>query len=484
MNAPPPDDAPLLAPPLTRRAGLTLTEQLFRHWAERIRSRLMPSGAKLPSVREAAKRHGISPHTVVAAYDQLLAQGLIEARHQRGFFVRELQRPDACPPGSAPHTPSSTTPPPLVPVDAATLVRSMLLRPGERASPGMGILPPEWLDAPMLSAALRRVMQGERFAPLALRYGEPAGDRHLREALAAKLGDWGIAATAAQIVTTTGATHALDVVSRTLLQAGDAVMVDDPGWAVEFARLTHMGIRILPVPRGPQGPDLSVMQRWIDTAAPKMYATVSVLHNPTGALLSLGAAHQVLKLAEAHNFMIVEDDTYAYLAPGHAPRMAALDGLQRTIYVSGFSKILTPAWRVGFVAGPMRWIERFIDTKVLSTLSTPALLEQAVAECLEHGQLRRHAQRVTERLDAARNRTIQLALDAGAVFMAQPQGLFGWIDVGQDTDALAQRLLDEGWLLAPGSLFHAPRRPTTVMRINFATSQDAQFWRALKNLRR
>ena len=199
--------------------------------------------------------------------------------------------------------------------------------------------------------------------------------------------------------------------------------------------------------------------------------------------LSLAAAHQVLKLAEACDFTIVEDDTYAHLAPAHAPRLAALDGLQRTLYVSGFSKILTPGWRVGYVAAPARHVERIVDAKLLATLTTPGLLEQAVALCLEQGTLRRHAERVRVLLEAARARSVRLALDAGCRFVAPPQGLFGWIDVGVDTDRLAQSMLDDGWLLAPGSLFHARPRPTTMMRINFASTQDARFWRALEEAR-
>ena len=135
-----------------------------------------------------------------------------------------------------------------------------------------------------------------------------------------------------QIVTTIGATQALDVVTRTLLRAGDAVLVDEPGWAVEYARLAALGMRVLPVPRGEDGPDLArdaAADR--GATAPRLYVTVSVLHNPTGASLSLHRAHQLLRLAEAHDLHIVEDDTYAHLAPAHLPRLAALDGLQRTL---------------------------------------------------------------------------------------------------------------------------------------------------------
>ena len=126
----------------------------------------------------------------------------------------------------------------------------------------MGTLPETWLDRALLDRALRRALALSTQSSEALRYGDPAGDESLRQALARRLGgDLGIAASARQIVTTLGATHALDVVSRTLLQPGDAVLVDEPGWAVEFARLTRQGMRLLPVPRGPDGPDLAVMAR-------------------------------------------------------------------------------------------------------------------------------------------------------------------------------------------------------------------------------
>ncbi|MFO1339947.1 MAG: PLP-dependent aminotransferase family protein [Burkholderiaceae bacterium] len=467
---------------LTRAAGATLTEQLAAQFGERIRQRLLAPGARLPSVRECARRHGVSPHTVVAAYDQLLAQGLVEARRQRGFFVREPARgPAAAGRGAAkPATAAAAAAPAarVAPVDATALIRGMFHSAQQRPAPGLGTLPPDWLDLPLLASALRRVLaHGD--AALALQYGQPAGDSRLREALATKLADFGVRAPAAQIVTATGATQALDIVSRALLAPGDAVLVDEPGWAVEYARLTQLGMRLLPVPRGADGPDLAVMAALAREHRPRLYVTVSVLHNPTGHSLGLGQAHQVLKLAEAHDFRIVEDDTYAHLAPAHLPRLAALDGLHRTLYVSGFSKILTPSWRVGYVAAPPELVERLIDVKLLSTLTTPAVLEQAVAHCLEQGSLRRHAERVVARLDAARHRVVQLAQAHGCRFVAPPQGLFGWVDTGVDTEPLAQALLDHGWLLAPGHLFHATRRPSTLMRINFATSQDARFWRQL-----
>lgn len=467
-----PPDTPVSPSALSRGADTTLTEQLSARFSERIRQRLLAPGTRLPSVRECARRHGVSAYTVVAAYDQLQAQGLVEARRQRGFYVRE-------PAPEPPRPDAPKAPPAPLPISATTLMRGMFQPPGTQPMPGLGTLPVEWLDLPMLAAALRRVTSGTQLAPLALQYGSPAGDLRLRRALATRLADHGVVATPEQIVTTVGATHGLDVVTRTLVRAGDSVLVDEPGWSVEYARLAALGLRVLPVPRGEDGPDLAVMERLIEAHRPRLYVTVSVLHNPTGASLSLVHAHRLLKLAQAHDLHIVEDDSYAHLAPAHLPRMAALDALERTIYVSGFSKILAPNWRVGFIAAPPALVDRFVDTKLLSTLTTPSLTEQALAHCLEHGLLRRHAERVTAKLDAARARSVKLAEAHGCRFAAPPRGLFGWVDVGVDTERLARVMIEDGWLLAPGALFHATPRPTSLMRINFATTQDTRFWRAL-----
>lgn len=456
---------------LMKTANQSLTEQLAERYADRIRQRLLVPGARLPSVRACAAQHGVSPSTVVAAYDLLLAQGLVQAQRQRGFFVREPIAPRSEPRHAAPAAPAQG------PINATALIRGMFHRVSDKPQPGMGVFPPDWLESTFMPAAVRRVASTRALNETSLSYGEPRGDEGLRRVLAQKLAAISVPVDPAQIITTVGATHALDIVSRTLLRPGDPVMVEEPGWAVEFARLAALGMRILTVPRGPDGPDLAVMERLAEAHRPKLFVSVSVLHNPTGYSLSPGVAHRLLQLAQQHNFHIVEDDTYSHLAPEHSTRLSALDGLQCTIYVSGFAKILAPNWRIGFLAAPPGLLEPLLDTKLLSTLTTPALLEKALAHCIEQGQLRRHAERVRTRLDAARTRSVKLALGAGCRFASEPMGLFGWVDTGVDTDALAQRLLDDGYLIAPGAIFHAARTPSTLMRINFATTQDATFWR-------
>jgi DNA-binding transcriptional MocR family regulator len=477
---------------LMKASSQSLTEQLADRFAERIRNRLLAPGARLPSVRQCAEQQGVSPSTVVAAYDQLLAQGLVEARKNRGFFVREAasgrSEEEAAPPVSGASPAALSTAHWLVgrrgpgPVNATSLIRGMFHKVSDKPQPGMGVFPPDWLESTFMPAAIRKVTGTRALHDFSSQYGEPLGDSGLRRSLSNKLGVLNVPAAPDQIITSVGATHALDIVSRTLLRPGDPVMVEEPGWAVEFARLTALGMRLLPVPRRADGPDLEVMAQYCAAHKPKLYVSVSVFHNPTSYCLSPGSAHRILQLANQHDFHIVEDDTYSHIAPVHATRLCALDGLQRTIYVGGFAKILAPNWRIGFMAAPTGLVEQLLDTKLLSTLTTPALMEKALALCIDQGQLRRHCERIRTRLDVARSRSVKLALNAGCRFAAEPAGLFGWVDTGVDTDTLAQRMLDEGYLLAPGALFHAERKPSTLMRINFATTQDAAFWKKFAEL--
>jgi DNA-binding transcriptional MocR family regulator len=483
---------------LTKSTAFTLAEQLSSRFAVRINSRLLAPGARLPSVRQCALQQQVSPSTVVAAYDLLLASGLVEARKNRGFFVRESSlnntsknRSNSTIAGvfiasnainNVTNTKTETVPNKIVnPANAAMLIRGMFHQTNDKPQPGMGVFPPDWLAASFVNSAVRKVTSGVALRQFSFQYGEPKGDAGLRRSLSNKLADLNITAPIEQIITTVGATHALDIVSRTLLKAGDTVMVEEPGWAIEFARLQMLGLRILPVPRGPQGPDLAVMAQYCEAYKntehkPKLFVSVSVLHNPTGYSLSPASAHSILKLANQYDFHIVEDDTYSHIAPAHATRLSALDGLQRTIYVSGFAKILAPNWRVGYLAAPTDLVERLLDTKLLGSLTTPSLLEKAVSWCIDQGQLRRHAERIRTQLDAARGRALKLALTHGCTLAAEPAGLFGWVDTGVDTEALAQRMLDHGYLIAPGALFYADRKPSTLMRINFATTQNAEFW--------
>lgn len=453
-------------------------EDLAQRLAQRIEQRLLLPGSRLPSVRAGAKQHGISPSTLVAAYDRLQALGLIEASPKRGFFVRE-PRATGAPRQAAVSARAALQPPPF---DSLTLMRG-LMSSGDKPTSAHGTLPPDWLDAAPLRQAMRQAL-AEPESRLLLGYGDPQGDALLREQLAEQQAGFGIPCLPEQILVTGGATQALDLVAQTLAQPGDAVLVDDPGWPIDFARLAQLGLRALPVPRGAQGPDLAVLAQRMQQHRPRLYLTVNVLHNPTGHSLSLAQAHELLRIAEAGHCLVVEDDTYWGFAPANLPRLAALDGLRRTLRISGFSKLIGAGLRVGYLAGPSALVERLTERKLVQQLASPALNERALARLLQRGWLRRHMERVNERLAGARARCQRHAEAAGCRFALPPAGLFGWLDAGVDSQRLAQRLAEQGLRIAAEPLFSPTRRAGPHLRVNFAASLEPAFWRALEQARR
>ena len=163
---------------LMKAAALSLTEQLAARFAERIRDRLLAPGARLPSVRQCAQQQSVSPSTVVAAYDRLLAQGLVEARKNRGFFVRERAvaldqySVGAMSSVATPIRPAGA-PAPHAPVNAAALIRGMFHGSGDKPQPGMGVFPPHWLETTFMPAAVRKVTGTRALQEFSLQYGEP-----------------------------------------------------------------------------------------------------------------------------------------------------------------------------------------------------------------------------------------------------------------------------------------------------------------------
>jgi DNA-binding transcriptional MocR family regulator len=439
--------------------------------AGRVEERLLRPGARMPSIRRFAASHGVSPFTVVASYDRLVAQGYLESRRGAGFFVRERQP-------AALRAPAQVAAPPAA-LDIAWLVRSMFRQAPLGLAPGSGTLPADWLDGPALANALRALSRQN--ADGLLNYGTPQGFLPLRQQLQLKLAELDIGAAPEQLVTTQGVTQALDLIAREFCQPGDTVLVDDPAWFLMFGSFAAMGMKVLGVPRLADGPDLAALERLATLHRPRLFVINSVLHNPSSSSISAAKAFQVLRLAEQHDFLVVEDDIYCDLHPGGATRLAALDGLQRVLYLGGFSKSMAANLRVGFIATSRERASLLADRKMLATLSTSDLGERLVYKILGEGHYRKHLDRIRTRLDAARPGVLRRLETLGLRVDPAPRaGMFVWVDAGVDTSVLAARAMGQDVLLAPGSLFSPSQQPSTWMRLNLAALQDPAVWRLLE----
>jgi len=466
---------------LTRGSGESLIDQIVRSVSARIDDKVLRSGARMPSIRQFAATHGVSAFTVVASYDKLVAKGYVESRRGAGFFVRErspLNLGDRSASQPAPQGEHQQKP-----LDVVWLIRNMFRQTPMQPVPGSGLLPSEWLDGPMIANALREISRHGGSA--LLNYGTPQGFLPLRQQLQLKLGELEIDAAPEQIVTTVGVTQALDLVAREFTRPGDTIFVDDPAWFLMFGSFAALGAKVIGIPRLADGPDIAQLAAMAALHKPKLYVINSVLHNPTSTSLSAPKAFQVLRIAEEHGFTIVEDDIYCDLHPGSAvqpaTRLAALDQLQRVIYLGGFSKSMSANLRVGFIATSPEWAQRLCDRKMLATLTTSDIGERVVYKILSEGLYRKHVDRMRAKLDAVRAKTVRRMEAVGlTVDLAPPAGMFVWVDAGRNTNVLTERAMAEGLLFAPGSLFSPSQLPSTRMRLNVATMQEPTVWAFLE----
>ena len=464
---------------LSRESGEALPDQIVRSIAARIDDRQLRAGARMPSIRSFAASHGVSPFTVVAGYDKLVAQGYLESRRGAGFFVRERSVLNAsikqAPTAAAAETRS---------LDVVWLIRNMFRQSPAQPSSAAGVLPADWLDGPGIASALRAVSRQN--CSLLLTYGTPQGYAPLRQQLQRKLAALEIDAAPEQILTTLGATQALDLVAREFCRPGDTVFVDDPAWFLMFGSFAALGLHVVGIPRLADGPDLARLAELAVAHKPRLYVINSVLHNPTSTTLSAAKAFQLLRIAEQHDIVVVEDDIYCDLHPGPAvqpvTRLAALDQLRRVIYLGGFSKSLAANLRVGFIATSCDYAQRLADRKMLSTLTTSDLGERVVYKILSEGLYRKHLERIRARLDAVRPGVLRRIEALGMKMVPPNAGMFAWVDAGRDTNVLAAQAMEQGLLLAPGSLFSPSQLPSTMMRLNIASMDDAALWRFLERV--
>jgi DNA-binding transcriptional MocR family regulator len=459
---------------LSRTSSESLSEQIVRVVAARIDDKVLRGGARMPSIRQFAASHQVSCFTVVTSYDKLVAKGYLESRRGAGFFVRERSplnaRPDQHDGARLEHA--------AQPLDVVWLIRNMFRQVPLPMVPGSGLLPPDWLDGKMIADALRDISR--QHSQLLVSYGAPQGFLPLRQQLQMSLAELEIAATPEQIVTTVGVTQALDLVAREFTRPGDTIFVDDPAWFLMFGSFAALGAKVIGIPRLADGPDLAQLAQLAALHKPKLYVINSVLHNPTSTSLSAAKAFQVLRIAEQHDFTIVEDDIYCDMHPGGLPatRLAALDQLQRVIYLGGFSKTLSANLRVGFIATSREWAQRLADRKMLATLTSSDIGERVVYKILSEGLYRKHVARLRLRLDAVRTKAVRQMERVGLkVDLAPMAGMFVWVDAGCDTNVLTEKAMQGGVLLAPGSLFSPHQLPSTRMRLNVATLQEPAVWR-------
>lgn len=447
------------------------TQTVMQFVRERVNARAWVSGEKLPSIRQLASQMQVSKSTVVEAYERLVASGEISARRGAGFYVS----------GHLPPLSIADLGPQLDrSIDPLWIIRQSLESDVATLKPGCGWLPRDWLPDAEVRRCVRNLAR-DTDSPL-LEYGHPYGHRPLREQLSRRLHERGVPAMPQQIILTDAGTQAIDLVCRFLLEPGDTVLIDDPGYFNFQALLRAHRAQLVGVPYTPNGPDIECMAQLLKQHKPRLYITNSAFHNPTGAVLTPAVAHKLLRLAEQNDMLIIEDDIFADFEHVESPRLAAFDGLERVIQVGSFSKTLSASVRCGYVAARPDWIEKIVDLKLATLFSSSTFGATLVHELLRQGSYRRYVEGLRLRLSDCTGDTVDRLRRLGLTLWTEPRGgMFLWMRLpdGLDAGVVSRHALEQGVVLAPGNVFSLGQGAADFLRFNVAQSQSPKIYRAL-----
>lgn len=435
-----------------------------------ITDRSLQPDAKLPSIRAFAATHGVSVFTVVEAYDRLVAQGWLVSRANAGFFVKRRAGDVATPgEGGAPD----------LRFDARWYLKQIFESRNLPVKAGCGWLPHDWLFEEGVRRSLRQLAtDGAELGG----YGSPHGHMALRALIAETLAEQQIAASADHVLLTQGSSQALDLAVRRLVKAGDAVLVDEPGYPNLMFMLRYLGARLVGVPRTPQGYDTAALEALIVEHKPSVFFTQPRLQSPTGSVAPIAQLYRVLQLAEAHGLTLVENDLYADMDPLARPSLASLDQLRRVIHIGSYSKTISPNIRVGFVAAEPGLLDELTQLKMVSGLTSSDITERIAFGALIEGRWRKHLKALRDRLADAHGRVAQRLTGLGFELFGEPKaGLYLWARHPDLPDAaeLSREAAGRGVMLGPGHLFLVQPRTTGWMRFNVAFSEDERLWQLL-----
>ncbi len=454
------------------------------------RGRLRPGDA-LPGSRTLARSLGVHRNTVLAAYQELTAEGWIETARARGSFVsRDL--PDPKPRALPRISPRSDVParPAYELRHVPEMYRASQGHPPTTLALAGGIPDVRLLPSVELARAYRRVIKAQGSALLG--YGDSRGHARLRTGLAQMLSvTRGVAASRDTVLITRGSQMALYLVARALTAPGDLVAVENPGYQPAWEAFRLAGARLLPLSIDSGGANVKELAK-LAARGPIRAIYLTPHHQyPTTVTLSAARRIELISFARTHRIAIIEDDydhEFHYEGRPVLP-MASVDDKGAVIYIGTLSKVLAPGLRIGYVVAPPPVIEAIASYRSYVDLQGDLAVEAAVADLLEAGDVQRHIRRARRVYQERRDilaAQLKKQLGSALSFEKPTGGMALWAHVAQEIDLAAweEQAAHHGVAFQTARRFTFDGRMRPYVRLGFASLGETEITEAVRRMAR
>lgn len=475
---------------IDRRGPTAVYLQLAHSIIDEIRRGRLPAGSVLPGSRELALAINVNRKTIINAYDELIAQGWLRSDGTKGTFVSSTL--PAVP--AKPFTRHRTEQAALVDgpqfrnLTTSNEIPALFSEPGtlclDDGTPDTRLFPVE-----SFARAYRgSLTQAGRMAKLG--YGDPRGSPQLRRAISKMLNvERGLATTPETICLTRGSQMAIYIASQIMIKPGDAVVVEQLTYPPARETFKAAGAEIIQVRLDENGLDVHHLEMLCRKHRVRLIYLTPNHQFPTTVLLRPDRRLRLLALAEQFGFAVVEDDydhEFHFMHQPILPLTSADPG--KVIYIGSMSKLLAPNLRLGYMAAPAKLIERAAKEILLLDRQGDQATENAIAELIDSGEVRRHARKTISVYATRRERfaaLLQSELGDVVNFRLPDGGLAFWITFN-DPEVL-QRLEDRtevvGLRFLPSGSFSGDGSGPTGIRLGFASLNDVEMNEAIRRLK-
>ena len=455
----------------------TLYLRLQSNLEKAIREGELSPGSKLPAERELAEQLRVSRTTVTNAYRELESKGLVRGYVGRGTYVCALPEPS-----NVPFAWRGKMSAVSLRLSAESCIVNLTSVDPNLISFGVGCPALECFPIEEYSRIQSSILRSR--APEVLGVGPVAGQPALREAIAREH-----SVPTAQVLVVAGSQEGLDLLARCLIDPGDHVIVDQPGYFVGFRTFQAAGARL--VGWDAARADVDELEHLILRYRPKFICTTPSFQNPTGRTLSLSQRKDLIHLATRYRIPVIEDEPYRqmYFDAPPPPSLHELDERGVVIHLSTFSKVLAPGLRLGYIVAPENVVDLLALAKQRSVWLTAGLEQMVVAEMMMSGTVPRHAEHLRQEHRIRRDamvHALRRAFSSTQLSYSVPRGgMFLWCRTsgGPTAAELNQKAVAQGVVFTPGELFYPEISPSREFRLCFAGSPVGKIEAGIQRLR-